>query len=163
MSIAKSCFELADLLLLIGIEGRTGELVIESGNNIGSLLFHQGNILVAFSPYTKAIGDKLVDLGFLTEAELLSALKEQRSGPPLPLGCLLIRSGKVKIGIIQQLVHEQVRNAIMDFNSWKPVEFNFIIKDIQPVDSIHLTVHDFIPGDMKRRAQKFIQRMGSGE
>lgn len=61
MNAHSSGFKLNDALLLIGLEGRTGELVVESGNNIGSLIFHEGKILLAFSPYTRAIGDLLVE------------------------------------------------------------------------------------------------------
>lgn len=161
MSVTKSCFELADLLLLIGIEGRSGELVIESGNNIGSLLFHQGRILLAFSPYTKAIGDQLVEQGVLKESELLDALQAQRTGPPIPLGRLLMQREKVKFEVIEKLVHEQIRAAIKDFSSWKPVEFNFIKKEMHPVDAIHLTVGEFLPNDVKQSARSFFQDLGN--
>ncbi len=161
MNVTKSCFELHDLLLLIGAEGRTGELVIESGNNIGSLLFHEGKILLAFSPYTKAIGDRLVEQGVINENELLEVLKQQLAGPPVPVGLLLMNSGKVTYSVLEELVQDQIRNAIRDFSVWSPVEFIFMKKDINPVDKIHLAVYEFIPREALTKVQLFAQKMPS--
>ncbi len=150
MSLALKGFTLQDLLLLMGTEGRTGELVVEAGNNIGSLLFHEGRILLAFSPYTRAIGDLLVEQGSLTDVELIDVLKQQRAGLQGPVGALLVKAGKVSIATIEGMVHEQIRTSVRDFSSWKNVEFNFMQKDVQPFDSIYLPVYEFLsPGVMK--------------
>ena len=155
MKTTKSYFELHDLLLLIGAEERTGELVIESGNNIGSLLFHEGKIILAFSPYTRAIGDRLVEQGVLTESELLDILQQQRSGPPVPIGMILQKAGKVTFAVLEKMVQEQIRSSIRDFALWKPVDFIFTKKVIQPVDGIYLSVHEFLPPEVLASARKF--------
>jgi len=71
-----SGFGYEDLLLLIGLKGLTGEHAIESGNNSGSMTFEQGRILQAFSPYSRAIGEILVDRGVITAKDLLKTLHE---------------------------------------------------------------------------------------
>src|SRR5512142_441062 len=114
MSLASMGFSLQDLLLLVGMERRTGELVVEAGNNIGSLLFRDGSILLAFSPYTRAIGDLLVEQGAVTDSELIEVLKEQRTGVHTPVGALLLKTGKVTFKTIEAMVHEQIRKAIQD-------------------------------------------------
>jgi hypothetical protein len=159
MCLSKSGFTLLDVLLLVGLEGRTGELVIESGNNIGSLLFFEGRILLAFSPYTRAIGDLLVEQGILTDAELLEMLKQQRTGPHTPVGALLLRSGKVTLAIIEAMVHEQIRKAIKDFQAWDPAEFNFVMKPVKPFDAIHLQVYEFLPADVVASCHAFLSGM----
>ena len=156
MNATTSGFNLYDALLLIGLEGRTGELVVESGNNIGSLLFHEGNILLAFSPYTRAIGDLLVEQEVLTDTELLDVLKQQMTGPHTPVGTLLLKTGKVTFPIIETMVQEQIRRAIMDFSGWNPLEFNFINKNVQPFDAIHLPVYEFIPADVVNSTLVFV-------
>ena len=156
MNANSSGFKLYDALLLIGLEGRTGELVVESGNNIGSLLFHEGKILLAFSPYTRAIGDLLVEKEVLTDAELLEVLKQQMTGPHTPVGALLLKTGKVTFQIIETMVQEQIRRAIKDFSSWNPLDFNFIKKDVKPFDTIHLPVHEFIPADVVNSTLVFV-------
>ena len=145
-----------DALLLIGLEGRTGELVVESGNNIGSLLFHEGKILLAFSPYTRAIGDLLVEQEMLTDAELLEVLKQQMTGPHTPIGTLLLKTEKVTFQIIEKMVQEQIRKAIKDFTVWNPLDFNFNDKNVKPFDSIHLPVYEFIPANVVNSALVFV-------
>jgi hypothetical protein len=152
-------FGLLDLMLLVGLEGRTGEMVIESGNNIGSLLFHEGKILLAFSPYTRAMGDLLVEQGMITDAELLEMLKEQRTGPHTPVGAMLLRSGKVTLGTIEGMVHEQIRKAIRDFQAWDPAEFSFVGKPVKPFDAIHLQVYEFLPADIAASCRQFLSGM----
>ncbi len=156
MNANTSGFKLYDALLLIGLEGRTGELVVESGNNIGSLLFHEGNILLAFSPYTRAIGDLLVEQEVLTDAELLDVLKQQMTGPHTPVGALLLKTGKVTFQTIERMVQEQIRMAIKDFSGWNPLDFNFVNKYVQPFDAIHLPVYEFIPADVLHSTLAFV-------
>jgi len=156
MNATTSGFKLYDALLLVGLEGRTGELVVESGNNIGSLLFHEGKILLAFSPYTRAIGDLLVEQEVLTDAELLDVLKQQMTGPTTPVGMLLLKTGKVTFPIIEAMVQEQIRRAIKDFSGWNTLDFNFIKKDVRPFDTIHLPVYEFIPPDVINSAFVFV-------
>jgi hypothetical protein len=38
-------FTLQDVLFFIGLKERTGELVLEFGNNIGNMVFRDGRIL----------------------------------------------------------------------------------------------------------------------
>ena len=161
MKADTSGFKLHDILLLIGVEGRTGELVVESGNNIGTLLFQDGNILLAFSPYTRAIGDLLVEQGVISDAELLDVLKQQMTGPHTPVGTLLLKTGKVTFEIIETMVREQIRRAVKDFSAWTPLEFIFVQKNVRSFDSIHLPVYEFIPQDAARAALVFVAGMAN--
>jgi Domain of unknown function (DUF4388) len=159
MCLSRSGFTLQDVLLIAGLEGRTGELVIEAGNNLGSLLFCEGRILLAFSPYTRAIGDLLVEQGKVTDAELLDMLKQQRTGPHTPVGTLLLRSGKVTLGAIEELVHQQIRKAISDFQAWSPAEFSFVSKPVKPFDEIHLQVYEFLSADITASCRAFLSAL----
>jgi hypothetical protein len=161
MNLEKLGFDLHDVMLLIGMEKRTGELVLESGNNIGSLLFHEGRILLAFSPYMQTIGDLLVEQGVLTDAELLDVLKQQRTALHTPVGALLLKTGKITFEKIEHMVQDQIRMAIKDFKSWKQPQLSFVNKDVKPFDSINLPVHEFIPQDIKRAALAFVADMSN--
>ncbi len=129
--------------------------MVEAGNNIGSLLVHDGRILLAFSPYTRAIGDLLVEENLLTESELLDVLKQQRTGLHAPVGALLLKAGKVSFATIEKMVHEQIRKAVQEFNTWQNVDFIFLKKNVHPFDGINLTVHEFLSPDVIRSAQLF--------
>ncbi len=152
-------FTIQDIILLIGMEGRTGELVIESGNNIGSMHFHEGRILLAFSPYSRAIGDLLVEGGMITDDELLEALKLQKKSNGMLLGTLLVKAGKVQRNVIEVMVREQIRRAVREFLAWPEARVSFNRKDIHPVDLISMPVHEFLPADMVKHSQLFFAEL----
>ncbi len=154
MSTVKSGFSVYDVLLLLGLQTRTGELVMESGNNIGSILLHNGTILQAFSPYSRAIGDLLVEEGVISESELMEALTLQKKNPDIPLGIMLLKTGKVNFDMIEKMVHDQIRSAIEDFRTWENIHFSFITKAVTPFDRIHLPVSEFLEPDVIKDALK---------
>ncbi len=155
MNCESKGFRFEDVLLLIGLSARTGELVLESGNSIGSIIFHNGTILQAFSPYSRAIGDLLVEDGVISEIELLETLQLQRKNSNLPIGCLFLKSGKVSFEVIELMVHEQIRKAVKDFSSWPHLRASFADRDLMPFDKIHLPVHEFIAPETLKSATNF--------
>ncbi len=158
MSCKFSGFSLQDVLILTSIQSRTGELELEAGNNMGTILFHEGSILFAFSPYSRAIGDLLVEDGVITDAELLQALKVQKNGPHVPIGSILIETGKVSYDVIEKMVHEQIRRSLAEFATWKGLNFHFIEKSITPYDTIQLKVSEFISAEVLARLRMFLDR-----
>jgi hypothetical protein len=154
-----SGFSIESILLLIGLQARTGELIIESGNSIGSMIFHDGRILQAFSPYASAIGDLLVEGGALTEAELMDVLKSQKNEEYSPVGFLLMKANKVSFEVVEMMVHEQIRQAVKTFKAWKDLSFSFVDKAIDPFDTIHLPVYEFIETETLKEATDLLSRM----
>ncbi len=155
MKTNTSGFSLNDIFLLVGMQGRTGELVLEAGNNIGTMLFHQGKILQAFSPYSRAIGDLLVEGGMINESELMEMLKQQKNSAYAPLGSLLLKTGKITFEVIEMMVQEQIRTAVKEFQSWSGTHYSFMDKNFQPYDRIHVTVHEFIVPETIQSAANF--------
>jgi glutaredoxin-related protein len=153
-------FNFQDVLLLVGLKRRTGELTIESGNNIGHMLFYGGKILQSMSPYSRAIGDLLVEEGLITEMELIETLKLQKKNPASPIGALLLKTGKVTFEVVEMMVLEQIRQAVKEFKTWENVSLSFHEKDIQPFDRIHLTIHEFLEQETLKNALYFLS-MGS--
>ena len=158
MKTESSGLPLQDILFIVGMQLRTGELILESGNNIGTILLHKGNILQAFSPYSRAIGDLLVEDGIITETELLDTLKLQKTSSFSPLGGIFLKTGKVTIEIIEMMVHEQIRQSLKEFEKWQELSISFVDRDIQPFDRIHLLTHEFISQETFQSAETFISR-----
>ncbi len=146
----------ADILFILGMRERSGELVVESGNNIGTMLLHRGKIIQAFSPYSRAIGDLLVEDGMITESELIETLKIQKRNEHAPLGGLLLKLGKVTFEVIEMMVHEQIRRALKEFQSWQDINLNFNEKELKPYDRINLGVHEFMPHSVIEAAKTFL-------
>ncbi len=157
MDCESTGFSLQDVILFLGLQGRTGELVLESGNNIGTMIFHQGRILQAFSPYSRAIGDLLVEDGIITEVELLETLKLQKQNSVSPIGALFLKLGKVSFEVIEMMVQEQIRQSVGEFNKWGKLRLSFVDKSIEPFDRIHLTVHEFITPETFNAARNFFK------
>jgi uncharacterized protein DUF4388 len=147
---------LPDIFLLLGARERTGELIIEAGNNIGTIFVHQRKILQTFSPYSRAIGDLLVEKGLISESELIETLQIQKKSEHVPLGSLLIKMGKVTLEVVEMMVHEQIRQAVKEFQSWNNATFSFLDADLNPHDRIHLTLNEFIPPSMVASAKTFL-------
>ena len=162
MKTNTSGFLLNDILLLVGMQGRTGELVLEAGNNIGTMLFHKGMILQAFSPYSRAIGDLLVEGGVINDSELMKMLKQQKNSAYAPLGSLLLKMGKVSFEVIEMMVQEQIRTAVKEFQTWNSTHYSFQDKDIQPYDRIHVNVHEFIVPDTLQSVANFLSASSKG-
>ena len=150
---------MSDVLILAALQNLTGELEIESGNNIGSMLFHEGRILHSLSPYSRAIGDLLVEDKIITEAELLDALKQQKSLAHIPLGYIILQSGKISFEMIERMVHAQIREAVGEFTSWAGLSFSIVKKEIKPYDKIHLPVYEFISESLVVSAKSFLQEI----
>jgi hypothetical protein len=156
MNCESTEFNFQDVLLLIGLRERTGELTLESGNNIGNMLFYRGKILRSISPYSRAIGDLLVEEGLITEMELIETLKLQRKNSISPIGSLLLKSGKVRFEVLEVMVHEQIRQSVKEFKTWENVSLSFHEKDIEPADGIHLTIHEFLTAETLKNAFYFL-------
>jgi len=147
---------LPDIFLLLGLKAQTGELVIESGNNIGSIGFHDGKILHAFSPSSRQIGDLLVEGGTISEDELIEMLKLQKKDKIAPIGGLFVKIGKVGFDDIEVMVHAQIRRAVKEFMSWDKPRLSFIEKEVRPFDRIHLPVHEFLQQETLKSSKAFL-------
>ncbi|HUJ17354.1 MAG TPA: DUF4388 domain-containing protein [Nitrospirota bacterium] len=145
-------FTLQDILLLLGLKEATGELVLESGNNIGTIILHKGKVLQASSPYSRAIGDLLVEDGIITEGELLEILMNQKKSAVAPIGVLFLKTGKISFEVIEMMVHEQIRQSIREFVMWNKLRVSFVEKEVIPFDRINLPVHEFIPPETLKSA-----------
>jgi hypothetical protein len=66
-----------------------------------------------------------------------------------------LKTGKVTIEVIEMMVHEQIRQSMKDYQSWKVLTVTFVDKDIQPYDRIHLPTHEFISPEILRSAEIF--------
>ncbi len=149
-------FSLQDLILIIGMQSRSGELLFESDNNIGTMLFYKGNILHASSPYSRAIGDLLVEAGAITDNDLIEILMLQKKKHSAPLGSMLIKSRNISCETIEKMVCEQIKQAVAEFQRWKNLSFSFADRDIKPFDSIHLPILAFIRSETINAAVHFL-------
>jgi len=87
---------------------------------------------------------------------LFDTLKLQKMNSDVPLGALLLKTGKVSFEIIEMMVHEQIRKAVKEFQSWENLNFSFTHKDIKPFDRIYLPLQEFIQPETINAAKAFL-------
>ncbi len=54
------------------------------------------------------------------------------------------------------MVREQIRQSMMEFQSWKGLTVTFVDKDIQPYDRIHLPTREFIFPETLQSAEIYL-------
>ncbi len=69
---------------------------------------------------------------------------------------MFLKTGKVTIEVIEMMVHEQIRQSMKEFQSWKDFTVTFVDRDIQPYDRIHLPTREFISPETLRSAEIFL-------
>lgn len=120
-------FSLADILQLIGLQRKTGMLVLQRGEEQVRVGFEEGRVVSAetsLRPPEGRIGQYLLRSGKLTEQRLEAALREQHDSLER-LGHLLVEKRWVDRDTIRQLLTLQVSETVYDLFRWRDGEYDF--------------------------------------
>jgi hypothetical protein len=136
----------ADALQFIHLGGRTGTLLLSSGDSKAQIGFHQGRIVNAWGPGSKKLGDLLVDAAVIDRPTLDSALKAQQAEQPRrSLGQILVAMNSVSPEIMYRAIEQQIEKTVYDLVGWQKGSFDFALDDLKPIDDIAV-----FPGDVIR-------------
>ena len=120
-------FSLTDILQLIGLQRKTGLLILRRGETEVSVAFDAGRIVGADSnirPLEQRVGRLLVRTGRLTESRLDEALAIQRETLQR-LGHVLAHQGWVEPELIRKQLTLQITETIYDLFRWDDGEYDF--------------------------------------
>ncbi|MDQ7007723.1 MAG: DUF4388 domain-containing protein [Acidobacteriota bacterium] len=120
-------FSLTDILQLIGLQRKTGVLVLRRGGDEISIAFDNGRVVAADSslrPLEHRVGQLLVRTGKLTEARLDEALAIQRETLQR-LGHVLASQGWVDKDSLRHQLSLQITETIYDLFRWQDGEYDF--------------------------------------
>ncbi|RMG44797.1 MAG: DUF4388 domain-containing protein [Acidobacteria bacterium] len=120
-------FSLTDILQLIGLQRKTGVLVLEREGERVTLGFDAGRVVSAESssrPTEHRLGNLLVKRGKLTEARLEEALRIQRDTLKR-LGHVLVEQGWVDHETIRRELELQMAETVYDTLRWRSGEYDF--------------------------------------
>jgi hypothetical protein len=120
-------FSLADILQLIGLQRKTGLLVLQRGEEQVRVGFENGRVVSAETSLRAPegrIGQYLLRSGKLTEQRLEAVLKEQNESLQR-LGHLLVEKRWVDRETIRQLLTLQVSETVYDLFRWRDGEYDF--------------------------------------
>ena len=135
MSLVGSLEDLSlpDLLQIVSLSRKSGILMLARGGQQGKIIIREGRVIQTVSPRTgTTLGELLVSRGLLATEDLRRALEIQRGGDSRELlGSILVRLGLIGESSLEQLVQEQIEDAIGYFLSWKEGTFSFELADIK--------------------------------
>ena len=122
-------FGLEAIFQLINSERKTGTLHIvrKVGDAEGFVYFRRGKIFGAVSNFNRQpLGERLVNAGHISAAQLHDALEIQRTGKKRrKLGQILISEGLITEEILRTFVKEQIQNTVFDLLPWTDGDFRF--------------------------------------
>ena len=126
-------FGIADILQLIGQQGKTGQLHLKARDQSVVVAFQNGNIVRAESATRNKkdlIGTMLVRAELITEAQLEFALETQKRTLQR-LGDVLTQQGVVAADRFKQMVQLQTTETLYRLFSWKTGNYEFEQVDVE--------------------------------
>jgi hypothetical protein len=126
-------FGIADILQLIGQQGKTGQLHLKARDQEVAVAFQNGNIVRAESSTRNKkdlIGTMLVRAELITEAQLEFALETQKRTLQR-LGDVLTQQGVVGAERFKQMVQLQTTETLYRLFQWKSGNYEFEQVDVE--------------------------------
>jgi hypothetical protein len=137
---------LADVMQFVHLGRRTGTLSLVRGSQEAEIGFHRGQIVSAWAPGSKRLGDLLVAHRLLDAETLTEIVRLQTSEhPQRSLGQVLISSGTLTFDQIRQVIEEQIEQSIYELVTWTSGSFEFALDELKPIDEIAMYPGDVIP------------------
>jgi hypothetical protein len=120
-------FSLPNILQLVKMSAKSGALTIRREEESGKIFFRNGLINYAYSaPQLLPLGERLVKAGSIDAQQLKEALAEQKkAGESARIGTILLESGVIDRGTLEQAVREQIQDSAFNFFSWTEGDFEF--------------------------------------
>jgi tetratricopeptide (TPR) repeat protein len=117
---------LADVCHLLALGLKTGCLSVTDGSKFGQIFFDRGRITFATIVNRRdRLGDRLLQQGAITQAQLDQAIEEQGRGSDRRLGEILVDQGVIDHDTLTAHIHQQIQDAIYHLFSWRRGHFQF--------------------------------------
>jgi Domain of unknown function (DUF4388) len=118
-------FTLPDIFRLLSASKKTGRLDVERAAGSGSVFFHEGEVYFASSSLsTEPLGQKLVRVGAISEAQLRRALDERASSGKR-VGEILVGWGAITNAQLRAAVSRQIEDSAFDLLRWEAGRFTW--------------------------------------
>lgn len=137
---------LGDVMQFIHLGRRTGTLSLVHAGEEAEIGFHRGQIVSAWGPGAKRLGELLVARGLLSSVKLAELLRIQASEQPRrSLGQVLVSTGTLDFETLRKAVEEQIESTIYNLVTWASGSFEFALDELKPIDDIAMYPGDVIP------------------
>ncbi len=124
---------LPELLQMLALFRKSGELTLSRGDTTGIFLFNKGKIFHGASGYSApSLGELLVDRKLITHEALDAAVATQRMAPKRKkLGSILVDMGATTYEALQRALRQQLEEIAQEFLTWDTGYFSFKFADIE--------------------------------
>ncbi|MBD1399583.1 DUF4388 domain-containing protein [Pelovirga terrestris] len=137
---------ICSILQLISLGKKSGTLMLNSGQNHGSISFYDGQVVRASSSlFPQGLGTLLCERQLISLSQMEQALTfQQRLRKHQPLGVIISYLYKLAAHDIEQVVGDQIEQIVVDFCRWQEGAFSFNIEKVDPYGSAQLNPFDLI-------------------
>src|SRR5512133_548736 len=137
---------LGDILQIVSLSRKSGELVLQSQNREGIVIFQNGQVTRATSTvFRDNLGDLLIRRGVVDIDIIKNALQIQRTTkPPQRLGAILSEQFDVKKETIDSIVRGQIEKIVYSFFAWNEGTFAFDLGESDEVAATHFDPLQFM-------------------
>jgi hypothetical protein len=137
---------LADVMQFVHLGRRTGTLSLTRGTQEAEIGFHRGQIVSAWAPGSRRLGDLLVSKKLVSPDRMRELLRQQASEHPRrSIGQVLVSSGTLAFDQIRGAIEEQIERSIYELVTWTSGSFEFALDELKPIDDIAMYPGDVIP------------------
>jgi len=117
---------LPDVIQLLFLGRRTGCLALADGQNFGTIYFDEGNIIFAAIVNRRdRLGDLLLRSGRISAGQLQQAVNRQGEDRERKLGEILVQQGAISRDDLQHYIRVQIEEAVYYLFTWSSGTFNF--------------------------------------
>ncbi|HEV8699863.1 MAG TPA: DUF4388 domain-containing protein [Candidatus Polarisedimenticolia bacterium] len=134
-------FSLADIFQLIGIQKKTGVLTLKNDKEVVTVSFVDGSVVSADALHRRLedrLGTVLVKSGRITEAQLQSALKVQKSTLKR-MGSILVEQNYIDPEGLRDALHIQISQMVYRLFRWRDGEYDFSQEERVDYDKEYVT------------------------
>jgi len=134
-------FSTTQLLNLINLARKTGQLVVDSKNGSAQVFFKEGKLIyAAYSGQDGRLTSMLARAGKLTEAQAATISQKPEARNDRELGTLLIQSGQFSQNDIVASIKSHVLDVVYRLFAWADGTFHFEPSQLPPGDRIQVKI-----------------------
>ena len=138
---------LGEILQIVSLSRKSGVLSLQSKGRVGRIFFRNGQVTRATSSaYRQSLGEVLVGKGVidLDQLKMALAIQEREAFREL-LGSILVRCFGVSPNDIEEVVREQIEQAVYSLFVWSDGTFDFDLQEtVAAPDNIRMDPMQFM-------------------
>jgi tetratricopeptide (TPR) repeat protein len=136
-----SDLSITDILQMLYIGSKTGELAITNEENLVYLYLNSGNLThIHWMNRKDRLGSILVENGIIKEKDLQEVLSLQRERENAPLGELFLELELIDKKTLSEYIKKQMRDAIIELSGWSKGYFVFESRETYQPEGLPVSI-----------------------